>query len=102
MNKLSKLDQPITLLNGTPILDITGKKTMTIKSALISVCEMHNPQTPGSGEHIMAFEIGAKLFKAKDSIEIEESELTLLKKLLQESRVYTAIVIGTLSRYLSE
>ncbi len=102
MPKLSKLDQQITLLNGTGIVDLTGKKPLTMKSALISICEMHQPATPGSGEHIMAFEIGGKLFKAKDSVELEESELTFLKKLIQDTRIFTAIVIGNLNRYLSE
>lgn len=100
MPRLSNLNQALTLLNKTPILDLGGKNPMTVRSALVSICEMHVPKVPGTGESVRAFDLGARLFKAEESIELDGLEVEFLRQLLDESRIYSAIVIGTLNKYL--
>lgn len=97
---LTNLNQSITTLEGTPVADILKDRTMTYRSALITVCEMHRPLTPGTGESLKAFDLGMKILKAENSIEFEESDLDFLKKIVQESSVFLSVIIGRLVHFL--
>ena len=100
MYKLNNLNDLLKTINGTPIAHLDNKP-LTIKAALISICELHKP-TPGSGEGIKAYDLGIKLHNAKDSLEIKEDEVNFLKELVGKSEVFFAVVIGLLDKYLGE
>jgi len=100
MIKLTNLNQIITTLNGTPVADLSQNKTMTYKSALISICELHRPSNPGSGEALRAFDLGLKLLKAEDGLELEKKDIEFLKEIVERSAIFLSVVIGRLLHYL--
>ena len=97
---LKDLDRNLTLLDGTPVRMFNSDAPLTFKKALVSICELHQPSQMGEGEALQAFDIGLKIFKAKDSITLSEDELEALKEFVKSSRVYLAGVVGQLYRYL--
>ena len=99
---LKNLDNPILTLEGGGIASIGGKKSLTYRSALISIAELHRPVNPGSGEGLKAFDLGIRLLKAKGSIELEDPEMQLLKKMIDGSSVFLSVVIGRLLHYLED
>lgn len=101
MIKLEKLNEIVKTLDGIPVADITKNRSMTYRSALVSVCEMHKPSTPGSGEALRAFNLGMKLIDVKDSIELEDEEVKFLKGIVDQSTIFLSVVIGRLIRYLN-
>ena len=100
MHKLKKLDEVLKTINGLSIAHI-DKNPLTIRSALISVCELHKP-VPGSGEAIRAYDLGIKIHNAKDEMEITKDEVNFLMDLVAKSEVFFAVVIGLLTNYLQE
>ncbi len=101
MVKLIKLNEQVKTISGAPIVDILKKDgVMTYRTALISVCELHKPSQPGSGEALKAFDLGMKLLKAKEELQLEKEEAKFLKKIVDETVVYLSVVIGRLSYYL--
>jgi len=101
MLRLTNLNKSITTLEGTPIADLMKNKTMTFKTALISICEMSKP-VPGTGEGLKAFDIGLRILKANNNLEVTQEDIEFLKKLVNNSDVFLAIVIGQLSHYLED
>ena len=98
MIKLINLRKPILTLGGKPIMEMgSPEKILNFKSALVSALEMH--QIPGEG--IQAYELGGRLIKAEDEIEISEEDLKFLKKIIESSSVFVSVVIGRLSDFLS-
>ena len=102
MIKLTKLNEIIKTLEGTPIADFVKEKPMSYKTALISVCELHRPSNPGAGEALKAFDLGIKIMNAQDSLELKTEEVEFLKTIVESSTVYYSIVIGRLLHYLKD
>lgn len=100
--KLENLNSEIKTLNGTLIADILKDRSMTYRSALVSICEMHRPNRPGSGEALKAFDLGLRILKSEDSLELDKSELIFLKKMLEESSIFLSIVIGRLIHFIDD
>ena len=100
--KLKEFKKEIKSLNGNPIAGFTPNSLLTFQDALVSICEMHQSLRPGSGETLKAYDLGIRIQNAKDSFELEESELRLLKKIISESRVFASLVIGRVRDYLNE
>lgn len=96
--KLTRLDDEILSLTGARIQ--TGSGYLTYRGALISICEMHQPEKPGTGEPIKAFSIGTRIVEAKDELELSEEDLTFLKHIVNHSSVYVSIVIGQINKLL--
>ncbi len=95
------LDTKLLTLSGIQIADLTGQAPMTFKSAFITCLEMMKPN-PGSGDGLKAIDIGIKIQKAKDSIDLETAEFDFLLKAINTSSVFTAIVQGQLEKKLEE
>lgn len=102
MIKLTNLDKPIVTLDNMPIADLKGKSSLTYKSALISTCEMHKPKNPGSGEALRAFDLGIRLLKSKDEIELEKEEIDFLITLTSDSSIFISLIIGRIIHYLKD
>jgi len=102
MITLKNLDSKITSLDQTPIADLKPGKTLTYKSALISVCELHHSTEPGSGENLLAYDIGTRLVKTQNEIELDEADIAFLMKIVKSSQVFLAVVIGRLYYYLKD
>ena len=97
---LSNLNQEIKTLEGASIAGIkTGP--LTIKQAMISICELHQPTRAGGGESLKSYDIGIRIQKAQDSIEITSEEFEFLKKIIAESVIFVSIIIGRLTDYLN-
>ena len=100
MKKLTNLNKEIKTLNNLAIIGMDGKTPMTFKSALISICELHRPKKAGTGEAIKAFTLGSKFQEAKDDIQLEETDIEFLKKIINETEVYVAVIVGRLIQFL--
>lgn len=100
MIKLKELDKAIRTLKGHTIADYTGKGILTYKDAFITICEMHRPDKPGTGDAMRSFSVGSKFVEAKDELELSPEEIEFLKRLVKESNVYISTVVGRLSVYL--
>lgn len=102
MKTLKNLNGEIKSLQGLSIAVLTGEGVLTIKGALVSICEMHQPKKPGAGEAIQAFDLGARLIAAKDSIDLGDTEIGFLKMLVENTTIFRSIVIGRLLKWLEE
>ncbi len=102
MKTLKELNKIIQTISGIPIADMAKDKTMTYKSALVSVCEMHKPGQLGTGEALKAFDLGIKILNAGDEIELEDKDIDFLKNVVNKSGIYFSVVIGRLTHYLNE
>lgn len=90
---ISGLDKPIKTIGGMPIAIEEGKP-LNYKDAIVTACEMTKSQVPG--ETLKAFAIGTKVFSAKESVILTEEEITILKKLINQSNVFIATIVGRL------
>jgi len=100
--KIQNLDQRIKTISNQEIIGVDGKSSLTYKSALISVCELFKSDQPGSGDTLRAFDLGMKIFKAEDEIELEEKDVEFLKKLVTQNVFYLAAVTGRLMELLNK
>jgi len=87
------LSKTITTLSGAEVLIQEGLP-LTIKDAIVTICEMTKSQIPG--ETLKAYAIGAKIYTSKDYVDLSEEEMANLRKLINESNVFVATVIGRL------
>jgi hypothetical protein len=101
MIKLIDLDQELKTLEGKSIASFDGKENMTIRKTLVAACELHKPVQPGIGEAIMAFHIGEKIMN-NEEVGLEKSEFDFLKKLIENSQIFVAVVIGRVLTYLQK
>lgn len=99
MPKYTDLDKTLTMTNGVQIM-LSETTPMTYRNTLISMCELYRPEKLGTGEAFRAYSIGCKVLKAKDSLELDEDEVTFLKMVLDHSTMI-AIVVGRLTEYLN-
>jgi hypothetical protein len=99
--KLTKLDQPILNLSGGRIMEGDGKP-LTYKSAIISMCEMHQPSKPGQGEPIKAFDIGIRIYHAESELELTAEDAAFLKQVISNSSVFISVVTGRVNELLEE
>ncbi|MCK4307105.1 hypothetical protein KAW50_02635 [candidate division WOR-3 bacterium] len=99
---LTKLNDPIRTIKGGFIKDLAGTENLSYKSALISICEMYRPQLPGSGQQLKAYDLGIRIQKAKDNLELSEEELQILKDFVKNSQIFFAVIIGRLNEYLEK
>jgi len=90
---ISELDKPIKTISGIPIAVEEGKP-LNYKNAIVTACEITKSQVPG--ETLKAFAIGTKVFSAKDSVILTEEEIEILKKLINQSSVFIAAIVGRL------
>ena len=97
LKKLVGLDVPIKTISGTTIA-MEKDKLLSHKDAIVTICEMAKSQVPG--ETLKAFAVGTKIFTAKDSVKLTEEEFTILKKLINESNVFIAAIVGRLGELL--
>jgi len=97
---LRSLDEPIKTLKGAPIRDFADGLDLTYRSALIALCETFRSDNPGSGENIRAFRLGLRVMDAKDSIDLTEDELKVVKSIIDKTQVFPAVVIGRLTNYI--
>ena len=102
MKKFKDLDKNITTLDGTLIAGLLKEKSMTYRSALIAICEMHKPLHPGTGESLKAFDLGMKIQRAKEELELEQDEIEFLKKIIDVSSIFLSVVAGRLVHFLNE
>lgn len=102
MLNIKNLNKEIVTLEGIGIADFRGKKHITYKSALVATCEMHRPKEPGSGEALKSFDLGVRIQKSNEEISLEKEEIEFLKKIVDESGVYIAVIIGRLIHFLDE
>lgn len=70
---------------GTPMFDAVSKKELDTKY-LLTVC-LGNSKYPNVADQWMAYEINKKLEDGKD-VELEETEYTLVKKLVEAYEPY--------------
>jgi len=91
--RITGLGQTITTLSGAKVL-IQENLPLTIKDAIVTICEMTKSQI--AGETLKAYAIGAKIYTSKDTVDLSEEEITSLRKLINESNVFVATVIGRL------
>ena len=99
---IKNLNQKIKTISGQEILGVDSSSTLTYKSALVSICELFKSDKPGSGETLAAFDLGMKIFKVKDEVELEEKDLEFLKKLVANNNFYLAAVTGRLMELLNK
>lgn len=90
---ISRLDEPIKTISGLPIVIEEGK-LLNYKDAIVTLCEMAKSQV--HGETLKAFAVGTKIFSAKDSIVLTEEEVAILYKLINETNVFIATIVGRL------
>ena len=102
MIMLKELDKAIRTLKGQTIADFSGKGVLTYKDAFITICEMHRPDKPGTGDALRAFSLGSKFVEAKDQIELSPEEIEFLKRIINESNVFIATIVGRLSVFLDK
>jgi hypothetical protein len=95
--EIKGLDKTIKTISNMDIAMSEGVM-LTYKDAIVTLCEMVKSQVPG--ETLKAYAIGMKVFSAKDSVVLTEEEFTLLNKLINESKVFIATVIGRLVELL--
>ncbi len=100
MITLKKLNEPVRTLKGHTIADFSGKEIITYKDAFITICEMHRPDSPGTGDAFRAFSIGSKFVEAKNELDLSPEEIVFLKMIIKESNVFIATIVGRLSVYL--
>jgi hypothetical protein len=96
--KLKQLNDEIRSLSGARIT--FGQGYLTYKSALISICEMHQPEKPATGDPIKAFSLGTRLVEAGDELEITEDDLKFLKHLVDSSMTFVSVVLGQINKLL--
>lgn len=102
MKILKGLNKTIETISGIPVADMVKDQTMSFKSALVSICEMHKPSQLGTGEALRAFDLGIRIQNAKEEIELEEKDIEFLKNIVDKSNIFFSVVIGRLSHYLTE
>jgi len=102
MFKLKNLDEQIITITGNKIADLTGKRTLTYRSALVGCLEMHRSSTPGSGEALRAFDLGVRIQKAKGSMDLEDEEKKFLEGIVENTSIFLSVVIGRLLYFLKD
>jgi hypothetical protein len=100
--KIQNLNQKIKTISGQEIIGVDGSSVLTYKSALVSICELFKSDKPGSGETLTAFDLGMKIFKAEDEIELGEKDVEFLKSLITSNNFYLAAVTGRLMELLNK
>lgn len=95
--KIKGLDGPIKTISNMDIA-ISEGTPLTYKDAIVTLCEMVKSQVPG--ETLKAFAIGMKTYSVKDTLILTEEEFTILKKLINESKVFIATIVGRLIELL--
>ncbi len=98
--KLKDLDQEIITISGQKIM-MTAEKALTIRSAIVSACELYQADK-GSGDTLKAYNIGIKVVNAKGDLELSDEELKLLKKIIEGSQQFVAVVIGRLLDFINQ
>ena len=102
MKILKNLNSTIQTISGIPVADAVKEQTMSYKSALVSICEMHRPTQPGTGEGLRAFDLGIRILKAENEIKLDEKEMEFLKDIIDKSTIFLSVVVGRLIHYLDE
>jgi hypothetical protein len=97
--KLINLDDTITTLSGAKIM-MAENAPMTYRNALVSMCETYRPSDPAKSNTIAVYSAGNKIFNAKDSVVLLETEVEILKEMLTTSG-WVAVVVGRLTDYLN-
>jgi len=100
MPRLRNLKSCITTLDNSPIADLRPGKALTYKSALITFCELHKPTE--SGETLRAYDLGVRIIKAEDEIELTKEEIEFLMKITESSNVFLTVVVGRVYNYLKD
>jgi len=98
--KTKDLEAEITTLSGAKIM-LTPTKALTYKSGLISACEVFQG-APGSGESLMAYNLGIKILNAKEELKLEKEDVDFLKKVVENNQSFMAVVIGRLLEFINK
>lgn len=98
MIKLTNLNEEIKTLKGIKIAGFDDRTPLTIKDALLTICEMAKNLLPG--ESIKVFDIALKINASKDSLELAPEQFDLLKKVVNNSDIFVAGILGKLIQYL--
>lgn len=105
------LDSPIQTIDGRSAVEADGS-IITFRKAFVSCCgiflpqrdQMGMPQSPAQlgEEAIKAYDLGLKIHRAKEDINLENSEAELLKKIVNMNRFYVAFITAQLYKLLQE
>jgi len=98
---LDKLNGKVLSLTGNPIMGF-DKQALTVKDALVTLCEVHKPKQSGNGEALRIFSIGLKLVAASESLDLDEKEIQLLRKVVEDNEVFVSVVTARLMNYIEE
>lgn len=85
MKKLTGLNEGILNLDGQNLLDGDGKKVV-IKTIIANVLARGSSQEPAR-----VMDLALKIYNAKDEIEIEDNDLTLIKEAIEKDQLMNNI-----------
>lgn len=97
--KLKGLDNNVLSFKGEPMI-LPGEQKATYNDLLIIACETCKLE-PGTGDSLKVFNIGINIVN-NDEPELDEAELTLLKKIINNNPSFSPIIIGRLNELLEQ
>ena len=89
----------MTTINGAKIM-LTRDIAMTYRLALVSACETYQAE-PGTGEMLKAYDLGIKIMNAKEKLDVSADDIKFLKKVIDSSRAFMAVVVGRLHEFIN-
>jgi len=102
MFKIKNLNSEIKTLEGKSIIGIEKGKSLTYGQALVSICETFQPLRGGTGETFKAYDLGIRMIKATDQIDLSKEEFDFLKSLVDRSVTYISVILGRLRDFLGK
>jgi len=99
---MKKIDLKIEFktLTGQRIVIDDGSNPLTLKIVLLNMIGMH--QAANGEEAIKLYDIGIRINQSNNSIELEDSDFELVKKIVDLSKVLASIVTAQVLKYFKE
>lgn len=101
MKKINLNTQFKTLDNKTIVMsDNKENKPLTLKFVLLNILGTY--QATDGVESITVYDVGIKINRAKDSIELENTEYDLIKRVVNTNKLFVSIVTAQILKYFEK